>query len=433
VDTGYDCGPATFLEEEWFKASPDGYSNFNVPVVMRIDGQLDLAALRQAVVSLVRRHEGLRTAFREHGQAVERVVLRRYEPELPLIDMSAGSDPELSVEHLVLAELAQVSDLSEAPLWRGGIVRVAERRHLAIFIFQHAIFDGWSTNVFRRDFTRLYAAALAGDTPRLSRLPMGLAEYAAWERRVLGRRASSERASRPPQRLPLERIEGQAMMVALPFPTIPAGQVSALTELAGQCGATPASGLRAAVLAALAPYLDGSVRVGFLMSGRKPETKPLIGGFSDHAIVSCEVGRDAGYRDLVSQVEEGMTAVKRCLSETGLLRLTSPWDRDLDVSINYMPAHGGQQPVRIASDPPVEISMVPVPMDTMRPKGQLGFPGVVPVSYSLHHDADGTVSGAVAGCAYRWGRPSIAPMAVVDGLARDFTRTVERVAAGSGR
>ena len=433
MDTRYDCGPTTFLEEEWFNASSDGFSNFQVPVVMRIEGRLDLTALRQVMASLIDRHEALRTAFRERGQSVERIILRRYEAELPVIDMSAAADPERSAEHLVLAELAQPSDLTEPPLWRSAIVRVAECEHLAIFIFSHAIFDGWSANVFRRDFTRLYAAALAGDTPRLPRLTTGLTEYAQWQRRVLDRRESGEQASRPPQRLPLERIEGQAVMVALPFPTIPAEQVFAITELAGHYGATPANGLRGAVLAALAPYLGGSVRVGFLMSGRQPETKPLIGGFSDHAIVECEVGGDARYRDLVSQLEAGMTAAKRCMSGTGLPRLTSPWDRDLDVSINYMPAHGGQQPVRIASDPPVEISMIPVPMDTMRPKGRLGFPGVVPVAYTLHHDSDGTVSGAVAACAYRWGRPSIAPMAVIDGLARDFARTVERVITDSGR
>jgi hypothetical protein len=433
VDTSYDCGPTTFLEEEWFRATPDGFSNFQIPVVLRIDGRLDMTAFRQAVISLIERHEALRTAFRERGQAVERIILRRYEPELPVIDMSAAPDPQRAVEHLVLAELAQASDLSEPPLWRGAIVRVAECQHVAVFIFSHAIFDGWSTNVFRRDFTRLYAAALAGDKPRLSPLPLGLAEYAGWQRRVLGRGESGARADRPPRRLPLESVEGQAVMVALPFPTIPAEQVSAIAALAERYEATPATGLRAAVLVALAPYLGDSVRVGFLMSGRESKTKPLIGGFSDHAIVSCEVGRDAGFGELARRMEESMTTAKRCMSGTGLPRLTSPWDRDLDVSMNYMPAHGGQQPARIESDPPVEISVVPVPMDTMRPKGRLGCPGVVPVAYTLRHGSDGAVSGAVAGCAYGWGRPSITPMSVIEGLARDFTQTVERVITDSGR
>jgi len=79
-----------------------------VPVVMRIDGRLDMTALRQAVVSLIHRHEALRTAFRERGQAVERIILRRYEPELPVIDMSAAADPELAAERLVLAELEKI-------------------------------------------------------------------------------------------------------------------------------------------------------------------------------------------------------------------------------------------------------------------------------------------------------------------------------------
>jgi hypothetical protein len=80
----------------------------------------------------------------------------------------------------------------------------------------------------------------------------------------------------------------------------------------------------------------------------------------------------------------------------------------VDVSINYLPVHGKQGAVRVADDPAVDISEMPIPMDMMRPKGKLGCPGVVPFAYTLCHDGDEAVSGAVAACAYAWGLPSFA-------------------------
>jgi hypothetical protein len=111
-----------------------------------------------------------------------------------------------------------------------------------------------------------------------------------------------------------------------------------------------------------------------------------------------------------------------------LIRALSPDDRRVDVSINYLPAYGKGKPARVSDDPAVDISVLPIPMESARPKGRLGCPGVVPVAYMLRHEGDGAVRGDVVGCAYRWGRPSAAAVAVINGLAREFTGTVERAA-----
>ena len=72
--------------------------------------------------------------------------------------------------------------------------------------------------------------------------------------------------------------------------------------------------------------------------------------------------------------------------------------------------------------------MLSIPMDAVRPKGRLGCPGVVPIAYMLRHEWDGAVRGDVVGCAYSWGRPSTSGVAVINGLAREFTGAVERIA-----
>jgi hypothetical protein len=68
------------------------------------------------VVSLTTRHEALRTAFREQGRSVERVILRDYQPDAPVIDLSQDPEPERSAVRLAMAELTQTSDPTQPPL-----------------------------------------------------------------------------------------------------------------------------------------------------------------------------------------------------------------------------------------------------------------------------------------------------------------------------
>lgn len=428
----YESGPTTYLEEEWFRATPDGLSNFSLPLVLRIDGPLDRATLQEVIIALVQRHEALRTAFRQKGPGIERIILEKCEPELPMIDISDINDAERSVERLVISEAGQMMDLTLPPLWRGVIAKVAKDRHLAIFLFHHAIFDGWSGNVFRRDFTWLYKAKLACSQPRLPNLAITLGEYAAWERSVIRPEDSEEywreQSPRRPQALPTCDFEGPTVMAAQTYRTIPSECITSIEGIASRCGATTANGMRATVLAALAPYLGDGVTIGFLMAARLPETTAMIGVFADHVIVRCDLGDNPTFWQVISRLAESTARAKRYSARTGLIRALSPDDRRVDVSINYLPAYGRGKPARVSDDPAVDISVMPIPMESARPKGILGCPGVVPVAYMLRHEGDGAVRGDVVGCAYRWARPSASAVAVINGLAREFTATVERAA-----
>src|SRR5258706_2755140 len=65
VPTGLSRGPLSFTQERfWLAHQMDPKSaTYNLPMAVRIDGELDAAALRGSVRELIRRHQTLRTRF----------------------------------------------------------------------------------------------------------------------------------------------------------------------------------------------------------------------------------------------------------------------------------------------------------------------------------------------------------------------------------
>ena len=62
-----------------------GLAVFNLPVVLRLRGRLDVAALAAAVNELVRRHESLRTDFEVVDGAYVQVVVDGDDVDVPLV------------------------------------------------------------------------------------------------------------------------------------------------------------------------------------------------------------------------------------------------------------------------------------------------------------------------------------------------------------
>ena len=65
---------------------------------------------------------------------------------------------------------------------RVSLIKLGSLRHIALAIFHHAIFDGWSANVLLRELAALYRQCSSGEPSGLPELPVQFADYALWER-----------------------------------------------------------------------------------------------------------------------------------------------------------------------------------------------------------------------------------------------------------
>ncbi|MFJ1607970.1 condensation domain-containing protein, partial [Streptomyces sp. NPDC088253] len=153
---------------------------YNVPLVVRFSGLLDVVALEGALTDVVGRHESLRTVFREQGGEPVQVVLEGARPGFEVREVSAAR-----LEEEIAGAGSWVFDLgAEIPV-RAVLFRVDDVSHVLLLVMHHIATDGWSTGPLLKDLGTAYRARCAGDVPRWAELPVQYADYALWQQELL--------------------------------------------------------------------------------------------------------------------------------------------------------------------------------------------------------------------------------------------------------
>ncbi|HSX60572.1 MAG TPA: amino acid adenylation domain-containing protein, partial [Tahibacter sp.] len=166
-----------------------GSAHYNLPAAFRIDGALDVDALRRALDGVVHRHEVLRTRFGSDGDAVRQVVMEPSGLVVPLIDLGAlDAGARDAVVDAQRAEQAQAAfDLTRDLPLRAMVLRLDAQQHVLLLTLHHIAADGWSVVPFLQELAALYAVETAGAAAALAPLAIQYADYAVWQReRVAG-------------------------------------------------------------------------------------------------------------------------------------------------------------------------------------------------------------------------------------------------------
>jgi acyl transferase domain-containing protein len=180
-----DSAPLSFAQESlWLlDRMAGGSAHYNEFGGQRILGPLDPARFHTALLTVINRHEILRTRFVERdGSPVQIIVpANELKLDLPLLDWStltdAATETALAQEAAALVEVP--FDLTQIPLLRGRLIRRRADEHVLFICIHHIVFDGWSSRIFFAEML----AAYAGET--LPCMPVQYADFAHWQRTQL--------------------------------------------------------------------------------------------------------------------------------------------------------------------------------------------------------------------------------------------------------
>jgi non-ribosomal peptide synthetase component F len=180
--------PLSFAQQRlWFLAQLERVSQaYHIPLGLRLFGDLDTYALKQALDRVVARHEALRTTFASRdGRPFQRIATADLGFALTEYDLDGERDSEGALQRLIVEESLGDFDLERGPLVRGRLIRLSDREHVLLITLHHIVSDGWSTGVLQRELSALYAAFREGRADPLPDLAIQYADYAVWQRRWL--------------------------------------------------------------------------------------------------------------------------------------------------------------------------------------------------------------------------------------------------------
>ncbi|HEX2081841.1 MAG TPA: amino acid adenylation domain-containing protein, partial [Longimicrobium sp.] len=313
--------PLSFAQERlWFldRMEP-GNTTYNMYVSLRLAGALDAGALERALSEIVRRHESLRTTFREVGGAPVQVIAPFAGFTLAAGDLSGPGEAERDAElrRRAADEAARPFDLAAGPLFRATLLRLGHQDHALLISMHHAVSDGWSLGVLHRELSALYAACRDGAPSPLAGLPVQYADYAAWQREqlageVLDRQLAywTRRLAGAPALLELPTDRPRPAVQAFAGAHVPVAIPAALLERLRALGRGEGATLYMVVLAAfqllLARHGAGDdVVVGTPVAGRtRGEVEALIGFFVNTLALRTDLSGDPDFREVLRRVRD---------------------------------------------------------------------------------------------------------------------------------
>src|SRR5690606_20116735 len=162
---------------------------YNVPIAVRLSGDLDIAALRAAIADLVTRHEILRTVYPQHDSGPVQVILP---PNRAIPRLDVRVIPADEIEAAVVELTSTLFDVTTEVPMRLALFQVADEdgsarsEYVLAMVVHHISGDGSSVGPLTRDLMTAYAARSGGEAPNWAPLAVQYADYSIWQRELLG-------------------------------------------------------------------------------------------------------------------------------------------------------------------------------------------------------------------------------------------------------
>ncbi|GAB4583082.1 amino acid adenylation domain-containing protein [Nocardia sp. IFM 10818] len=294
---------------------------YNIPMVIRLTGTLDVAALSQAAEDVLARHEVLRTRYPESGPGGA--------PYQEVLSVADALPSGLAVERVGdigarVAELVGTGfDVAAAVPVRIGLLTGDDPDdYLLILVAHHIAADGASMAPLARDLMTAYLARTQGENPGWTPLAVQYADFAVWQRAVIGSDEDADSVAAQQLAYWRDQLDGLPETALLPLdrprPAV-ASMAGAIVDFA--VGAEVHAGLNRiarehnaslfmvvhAAIAVLLARMSGSsdIAIGTPIAGRGERAlDDLVGMFVNTLTLRTAVDTAASFDELVERARE---------------------------------------------------------------------------------------------------------------------------------
>jgi amino acid adenylation domain-containing protein len=297
---------------------------FNMPLAYVLAGQLHREAFEKAFVTLVKRHESLRTVFRPLAGKIYQQILSCDDINFKLkyIDLRAcqKEEQEQKVWDLYASESNTLFDLAKGPLLRAALVQMEEERYVFLFTQHHIVSDLLSNKIVASDVFTLYRTFEKGEENSLPRLRIHYKDFSAWQNnRLTGEYLNKHRRywlkcfeKKVPQlELPLDRKRPEFQTYKGDFENFPVDETltTQLKSLSEGQGATLFMILLASVNVLLYHYSgQQDIIIGIPIAGRQhAELEDQIGFYLNTLPLRTSFDAEAPFSTLVNKVKKVVT------------------------------------------------------------------------------------------------------------------------------
>ncbi|WP_093802153.1 non-ribosomal peptide synthetase [Streptomyces sp. Wb2n-11] len=408
---------------------------YHLPVALRLSGPLDREALTDALADLAARHESLRTLFAVDEEGPHQRVLGSKDARPALVVMPEGCAP-------VEPDRTPFALGRELPL-RAQLFPTGPDEHVFVMTLHHIAADGWSMGPLMRDLATAYAARTAGEAPSWHTLPVQYADYALWQRDLLGDpRCGESLAGRqlvrwaqlleglpeeltfPADRARPARASGRGGAVPV---RLDAATHRALARLAADCGASTFMVLHAALAALMTRLGAGDdIAIGTPVAGRGDESlADMVGFFVNTLVLRTDTSGAPNLRELVERVRRADLAAyalqdipfERVVEETAPARSLSRHPLfQVMLSLNNTPApRPALAGLGVSHEPSI---------------GRSGAKFDLTWDLTEQHDGDGAPAGVVGELEFS---EDLFDRGTAERFAEHFTRLLRAALADPGR
>ncbi|MFB1481089.1 non-ribosomal peptide synthase/polyketide synthase, partial [Corallococcus sp. RDP092CA] len=315
--------PLSFVQERVWRLEQHlpGRSTYNLPFVLRLEGDVNAEVLERGIQEIVQRHEALRTTY----DAVDGRPVQRFHAQMrvPLTRVELGGPMEArEAEALRLAreDASKAFDLVHGPVLRTTLIRLDAKVHLLLGCLHHIVGDTLSIALFVQELGQLYDAFLQGRPSPLPPLPLQYADFGAWQRNSIAGNHLPEqdqgwrqRLAGMPRRLDLPTDRPRpadspltSERMTLEFSPGLSRELMAFSRREGFTGYMTVLAAWQTVLHRYSGQTD--IIVGTPIANRtRPELLPLIGYVAHSAAFRTRFTEGLTFRDLLVQVRDEVT------------------------------------------------------------------------------------------------------------------------------